>query len=151
MGLINDNLRFLRNRQKLSQQKLADRIGVNRSNIDSYERNSTPPLEVLDTIANTFGINLQMMIAERMTEYNFDQFLINGNHQESQVNEPVGRYGQFKKQNFYNLMVKIRNTDEKGSRALLVDQAIEMVNLLEDEKSAIHHELFDLIKELRKL
>lgn len=49
-----ENLRFLRKREKLTQQEMADKLGVSRSTIAMYENGSREPdFETLEAIRAT--------------------------------------------------------------------------------------------------
>ncbi len=56
---LQQNLRLLRKQLKLSQEELANRVGLNRGNIASYENGSAEPkICNLLKIANLFGISI---------------------------------------------------------------------------------------------
>ena len=56
---LQQNIRLLRKRLKLSQEELANRVGLNRGNIASYENGTAEPkICNLLKIANLFGISI---------------------------------------------------------------------------------------------
>ncbi|MCO6480892.1 MAG: helix-turn-helix transcriptional regulator [Phaeodactylibacter sp.] len=56
---LQQNLRLLRKQLKLSQEELANRVGLNRGNIASYENGTAEPkICNLLKIANLFGISI---------------------------------------------------------------------------------------------
>lgn len=60
-----ENLRFLRKREKLTQQEMADKLGVSRSTIAMYENGSREPdFETLEAIADLFNVNMSTLLGE---------------------------------------------------------------------------------------
>lgn len=67
--ILANNLRFLRGEHGLSQEVLAEAIGVKRSSIAAYEcKGVEPRLPVLIRIAKYFNIDLAELIEKRLTE-----------------------------------------------------------------------------------
>lgn len=63
MHYLNENLKFLRRKKGLTQQELADELGVNRANIGSYEENrSEPRLGTMLKICNYFQITVDELL-----------------------------------------------------------------------------------------
>lgn len=59
-GLIGNDLRALRLRQNVTQQQLADRIGVTRQTVNAIEGNRySPSLEVAFRIARALGAGVE--------------------------------------------------------------------------------------------
>lgn len=57
------NLKFLRLKKQLSQNKLAQKLGVNSSTIKRWEENTmSPNIENVDTIAKYFNISVSDLI-----------------------------------------------------------------------------------------
>lgn len=66
MTYVNENIRILRNRMGLTQEKFAELIGINRKAIGAYEENrATPPLDKLNRMAMLFGITLDQLTQHR--------------------------------------------------------------------------------------
>ena len=69
MNAIGKSIRSLRELEGLSQQKLADLVGVTRSAISMYETGSTyPKIAVLQKIAAVFGVSVSSMVYEQDKE-----------------------------------------------------------------------------------
>jgi transcriptional regulator with XRE-family HTH domain len=66
---IHTNLKFLRKKKGLTQETLAQALGVSRSKLAGYERNITPPLEVLLLIADYFKVSLDVLAREDLASY----------------------------------------------------------------------------------
>lgn len=61
--LFGENLRAVRQSQKITQEDLADRVGVSRISLNAYERERRrPPLDVAVKIANILGVTLDELI-----------------------------------------------------------------------------------------
>ena len=67
MSQVNENIRTLRNRMGLTQERLAELVGINRKAVGAYEENrATPPLDKLNRMAELFGVTL-----DQLTQYRF--------------------------------------------------------------------------------
>ena len=63
MNFLSSNIKFLRKQRKLSQQQLADDLGVKRSNIAAYEtKNVEPRLALINEMAMYFSVPLEDMV-----------------------------------------------------------------------------------------
>ena len=59
-----DNITVLRKQQGLSQEELAEKIGVSRQAVSSWERGiATPDVETLNTLAKLFDVDLSSLIS----------------------------------------------------------------------------------------
>lgn len=69
MNNLSTNIRFLRKHRKLSQQQLADDLGVKRSNIAAYEtKNVEPRLSLIGSMAKYFEVALEEFIVSDLSE-----------------------------------------------------------------------------------
>jgi len=66
---VHSNLKFLRKKKSLTQETLAQAVGVSRSKLAGYERNITPPLEVLLLFADYFKLSLDVLVREDLSSY----------------------------------------------------------------------------------
>ena len=56
-------LRELREKKRLSQQQLADWLGLTRSSISNYENNThTPPADTLVRLADIYGVSVDYLL-----------------------------------------------------------------------------------------
>lgn len=56
-------LKLLRTEKKMSQQELADALGISKSSINMYERGDRQPnFEVLETIADFFNVDIDYLL-----------------------------------------------------------------------------------------
>ena len=60
------NIKYLRNLKKLSQEKLAEELGLNRGNISSYESGTEPEMKVIFTIAKYFNISVDKLFNKNL-------------------------------------------------------------------------------------
>lgn len=66
---LNLNIKFLRKKKSLTQHELAERLMISRSKLAGYELNITPPLDTLVSIANYFGVSLDILVKEDLSSY----------------------------------------------------------------------------------
>lgn len=66
MSHFSNTLVFLRKREGLSQQELADKLGVVKSSISMYENDARKPsFEMLETIADFFNVSMSTLVGDR--------------------------------------------------------------------------------------
>lgn len=69
MSQIGHNIKYLRKKNNLTQQEFADKIGLKRSLIGSYEeKRAEPKSDNLIKISNFFGINTDELVTERLSD-----------------------------------------------------------------------------------
>lgn len=79
MSFLADNIKYLRGRQKLSQQALADSLTLSRSNLAKYEKGvHDPGIEVLLRISRYFKMSVDLMLTVDLSRVDVDE-LINQN------------------------------------------------------------------------
>ena len=61
MAQFDKILKLLRNEKNMSQQELADALGISKSSINMYERGE-PNFEVLETIADFFNVDIDYLL-----------------------------------------------------------------------------------------
>lgn len=63
MPLVNENIKVLRKRMGMTQEKFAEVLGIKRSLIGAYEEHrAIPPAENLNKISKVFGITLDQLL-----------------------------------------------------------------------------------------
>jgi len=67
--ILNSNLKFLRKNKNLTQESLAQALGISRSKLAGYELTITPPLDILVKIAEYFNVSLDILIKEDLNSY----------------------------------------------------------------------------------
>ena len=71
--MIGQNIKYLRKSKGLTQEEIANKIGVNRAMIGSYEENrAVPKLSVLQNIAHYFSISIDDLINTKLWEKSDD-------------------------------------------------------------------------------
>jgi len=69
MNYFAKNMKLLRMVLGMSQDQLAQHLGVNRHNIASYERDSSKPnVSIMLQIADLFGVDLGLMVQEDLSK-----------------------------------------------------------------------------------
>lgn len=66
---LNSNIKFLRKKKNLTQESLAQALGISRSKLAGYELSITPPLDILVKIAEYFNVSLDILIKEDLASY----------------------------------------------------------------------------------
>lgn len=75
---LNVNIKFLRKKKGLTQETVAQAIGISRSKLAGYELNINPPLETILVIADYFGVSVDILLRkdlEKLSEYKLRQLL----------------------------------------------------------------------------
>jgi len=76
MEVLSDNLLFLRQREKLSQQKLANDLTIERDRYAKYERGkSEPPIDILKRIAHYFHVSVDLLISTDLSKVDMEGLL----------------------------------------------------------------------------
>ena len=77
MVTFKDMLKYLRNRDKLSQSELAEKLGVAKSTISMYEVGKREPdFETLEAIADLFNVDMNFLLGKDGSE-NDDHYYLN--------------------------------------------------------------------------
>lgn len=76
MSILSDNLRFLRDKQNLSQQKIADLLFITRARYVKYEDGtSEPPIEILLRFSKFFSISIDLLVSVDIRKYPLEEML----------------------------------------------------------------------------
>lgn len=69
MGIINENIKFLRKQKGLTQEQLAEKIGIKRSLLGAYEEGRAEPgLHNLQQFSRVFEISADLLISEKLSD-----------------------------------------------------------------------------------
>ncbi|MFD2201939.1 XRE family transcriptional regulator [Shivajiella indica] len=75
---IHSNIKFLRKQKSLTQETMANAIGISRSKLAGYELNINPPLEALLVISDYLGVSIDVLLKKdlaSLSEYKLRQLL----------------------------------------------------------------------------
>lgn len=76
MSLFSDNIRTLRVKQKISQEKLAENLGITRGRYVKYEDGtSEAPYEILKKIAQHYHISIDLLLSVDIRKISVDDLL----------------------------------------------------------------------------
>lgn len=130
MSKFHFRLRELRNSRKLSQQELANSLGISKSSVNMYERGEREPgLDTLEAIADFFNVDMDYLtgktsqiknFSELDKKYNTEKFS-NKNQAYNIINECFGNQAA-------KLVHLFNNFNEEGQEKLL-DTAVDMSHL----------------------
>ena len=68
MNMLGSNIKYLRNRHKLSQQELSEKLGVPRSSLSDYERGHTQVgLDSLIKLADIFDVKIDDLLRSNLS------------------------------------------------------------------------------------
>ncbi|MBS1573497.1 MAG: helix-turn-helix transcriptional regulator [Bacteroidetes bacterium] len=82
---IADNLKILRNRSKLSQQEVADQLGVDRNTYSNWEKGSNNiKSEFIPPLAKVFGVDIGTLFKEKTSAIVTNQ--IDENNNDNSIN-----------------------------------------------------------------
>lgn len=71
--MINKNLKYLRSKKKLSQQELAEAMGIPRTTLGDYERGKTEPnLEMLVKLSDYFDVKVDELIRSNISHLDYE-------------------------------------------------------------------------------
>ena len=142
MSVFNSNIRFLRKKLRLSQQKFADDLGEKRGKIAAYEESADARPEFYKKLIDLYQINLHRFLIDRMTEETYDSFFIR--NEPGIFQEPAGEYSN--KSEVINKILDLKREDSFEQRAKLSDEVISMVVRLIEENGNLHRKLLESIK-----
>ncbi len=66
---LNNNIKFLRKKKGLTQEVLAEALGISRSKLAGYELNINPPIETLVKISDYLRVSLDILVKENLSSY----------------------------------------------------------------------------------
>lgn len=66
---LNNNIKFLRKKKGLTQEALAEALGISRSKLAGYELNINPPIETLVKISDYLRVSLDILVKEDLSSY----------------------------------------------------------------------------------
>src|SRR5688572_25273008 len=76
MALFADNLRYLRGRKKLSQQKVADDLRISRGQYQKYEDgHSEAPYQILIRISQYYNVTTDLLLTADLAKVSLDSMI----------------------------------------------------------------------------
>ncbi|RZJ71759.1 LexA family transcriptional regulator [Flavobacterium sp.] len=76
MSLFSDNIRSLRLKKKLSQEKLAEGLGISRARYSKYEDGrSEAPYDILKGISRFFNVSIDLLLSADIRKIELDELL----------------------------------------------------------------------------
>jgi transcriptional regulator with XRE-family HTH domain len=74
MGLVNENIKWLRKKERLTQEQLAEKIGIKRSLLGAYEEGRADPrLNNLLNIARQFDVSVDTLLTKDVSRMSDEQ------------------------------------------------------------------------------
>ncbi len=139
--MFNTNLRYFCEKEGLSQQRLADIMGVKRGKVAGYFYQTTPKVEFQNRFANKFKLDLGKFLTVEMNEDNYHSFFVNA--------EPVdqvaeGREVYKTKSELIDLLILAKKSDDQLEISRLIDEAIRLYGKVLDENDRLKDAVSDL-------
>lgn len=75
MSVFSDNLRYLRVKNGLTQQKIADALAIPRERYAKYEATTDPPLDCLQKISRHFHISIDLLLSFDIRQVPYENLL----------------------------------------------------------------------------
>ncbi len=147
LSILAENLKFLRQRNNLTQTKFAEQYGLNRGNVDSYEKGTEPKLKVLIEIAKSHKVNLMNMLTLKMTQENFHLFAEDMPLMSDVAEDPAATYGDSE---IYMLLRDIEDSEAKEQRIDISKKIMHLVNRIMSENSTLRRDMMEYLKKDRK-
>lgn len=73
MSILSENMRYLRSKLSLSQQKVADDLFITRGRYGKYEDAAAePPLEILMKISKYYNVSIDLLLTINVSKYSID-------------------------------------------------------------------------------
>lgn len=66
---LNSNFKFLRKKRGLTQETMAESLGISRSKLAGYESTINPPLDTLIKISDYLGVSTDILLREDLATY----------------------------------------------------------------------------------
>ena len=146
--MFNRNLRYFCEKEGLSQQRLADIMGVKRGKVAGYFYNTTLKIEFQNRFAARFSIDLGRFLSIEMSEDNYHSFFTKAGNTHG-VAEDEEFYS--KKSEVIDLLMKAKKEKDKLEGNRLIDEAIRLYGKILDENSRLKDTNSDLKDQLLKL
>lgn len=133
----------------LSQQKLADMMGIKRGKVAGYFYETQAKPEFYEKLGEKFSLNMGRFLTVEMNETNYDSFFGPGNEEYSYVAESREKYGS--KSDLIDILMRVKNSDDKDEINSLLDEAIQLYGKVLDENSQLKDTNSDLKDQLLDL
>ena len=76
MSIISENIKKLRKAKGLTQEELAEAVNVSFQAVSKWENGGAPDLEILPSLANTFGVTIDELMGFKLNSYtNKERFI----------------------------------------------------------------------------
>ena len=140
MSFFGHNIRFWRKREKFSQERFADMLGITRSKLATYESSVEPRYDFLISLADKFRVNIHYFLSLEMTNSTFDQFFVS-------EEENAVKAGPNKKTEIIEMIQTLTKEESLPARIDVKDALILKVIQLFDEHDEVQNEFLRYLKQ----
>lgn len=154
-SFLSNNLRFLRQRLELSQQDLADRLGLNRGNIASYENGSAEPkIYNLLKISKFFCVHIldltEQDLSEEQAYTKASSRFANLSHTDREVLESFAKQAEeverFLESIYHCCQYTVNGLPEPGKEVQIMMTYVDQIHNAALQVLRQHQQLLGLIK-----
>lgn len=76
MSILSENMRYLRGKLNLSQQKVADDLLITRGRYGKYEDDAAaPPIEILIKISTYYNVSIDLLLKINLSKFSIDEIM----------------------------------------------------------------------------
>ena len=134
----------------LSQQKLADMMGIKRGKVAGYFYETQARPDFYEKLGELFQLNVGRFLTIEMTDENYASFFdSDGQESTNMVAESSGDYQT--KSTLIDLLMQVKETENKEEKNRLLDEAIRLYGKVLDENSRLKDLNSDLKDQLLAL
>ncbi len=136
-GILSQNVKFLRKKHSMSQEDLATRLNIKRSNVAAYEsKNVEPRLRIVLEIARIFNISIDALVSQRLSENDNYESFSNNSVTAPAENELNIDKDSDQMQSFIQKSIKIRKILE-GFKAFYTMKKNNIKDMTDDKERVI--------------
>lgn len=139
-------MRFLAEKEDLSQQKMADILGIKRGRIAGLFYETQPKEDIQLLLVEKFDIDRGKFLTIEMNHDNYSSFFTTS--QSGIVEEP--RVG-YRKSDVFSLLSELKEADSKEELSRIVDQIVSIYGKVLEENGLLREEITQLQRDLLDL
>lgn len=120
MSIFSKNMRYLRGKLNLSQQKVADDLLITRGRYGKYEDDAAePPLEILIKISKYYNISIDLLLTINVSKFSIDEMIELPDNRS--INTKEYEPDEFEEHHIQNFITQIK-TDIKQIKETIRDK-----------------------------
>lgn len=147
MSAFNHNIKFIRQKEGLSQQKMGELLGATRGKIASYEESVNASDELKIKLAELFHLSLSKLLTTKMSNDNYLSFKEDDsrkNHQiakSSKSRTPIDHPEYIRKSDIIDMLMDVKTEKDDEKRNQQIDNIIKNYGKVLEEIGLLRSEL----------